>query len=132
MVQTVTVTEPAAIQATFVNSVETVACNATSQVTPSGGVPVYTYLWDSGNQTSFTATGLCEGMQCLTITDSEGCSVEACTTINSVVGIEELSTGNKTIIDIIDLMGRKTQFHPNTPLIIIYSDGTRERVLTFE
>lgn len=132
MVQSVTVTEPAAIQATFVNTVETVSCNGTSQVTPSGGVPVYTYLWDSGNQTSFTATGLCEGTQCVTITDSEGCSIEACTTINSVVGIEELTEGTKTIIKIVDLMGRETLLKPNTPFILIYSDGTRETVVMFE
>ena len=132
MVQSVTVTEPAAIQATFANTVETVSCNGTSQVTPSGGVPVYTYLWDSGNQTSFTATGLCEGTQCVTITDSEGCSIEACTTINSVVGIEELTAGTKTIVRVVDLMGRETVLRPNTPFIFIYSDGTRERVMRFE
>jgi hypothetical protein len=132
MLQTVTVTEPAAIQATFVNSIETVPCNATSQVTPSGGVPIYTYMWDSGNQTSFTASGLCEGTQCVTITDSEGCSIEACTTINSVVGIEEYKADNKAIIEVLDLMGRKTHFRPNTPMIVVFSDGTRQCVVKFE
>ena len=29
-------------------------------------------------------------------------------------------------------MGRETEFKTNTPLIFIYSDGTRERVMKIE
>lgn len=35
---------------------------------------------------------------------------------------------NRKLLKIIDFMGRETEFKPNTPLIYIYSDGTRERV----
>lgn len=49
-------------------------------------------------------------------------------------GIEEfnLSTPERSVVKIIDLMGRETTYKANTPLILIYSDGTRERVLTLE
>ncbi len=50
-------------------------CNGTATVIPSGGVPPFTYLWDSntGNQTDSTATGLCPGTYSVTITDADSC-----------------------------------------------------------
>lgn len=36
------------------------------------------------------------------------------------------------LIGITDLLGRKTIFQPNTPLIFIYSDGSTEKVFHFE
>ena len=48
------------------------------------------------------------------------------------VGTEELLQSEKKLIKIIDFMGRETQFKPNIPLILIYSDGTRERVMEIE
>ena len=46
-------------------------------------------------------------------------------------GLEELSS-YKELVKIIDYMGRETEFKPNTPLIFIYSDGTREQVMKME
>jgi hypothetical protein len=56
------------------------------------------------------------------------------TTIDSgQIGLEDISTNNnKELVKIVDLMGREVSFKPNTPLIYIYSDGTRERVLKLE
>ncbi len=48
------------------------------------------------------------------------------------VGIEELTSENKQIIKITDLMGRKSEDNPNTTLIYIYSDGTTEKVYRME
>jgi hypothetical protein len=45
------------------------------------------------------------------------------------VGLVELEGADRTLVKIIDLMGRETTFKPNTPLIYIYSDGTSERVM---
>lgn len=53
-------------------------------------------------------------------------------TTHGSVGILELTATEKTLVKIVDFMGRETEFKPNTPLIYIYSDGTRERVLKFE
>ena len=47
-------------------------------------------------------------------------------------GIEELLQKEKELVMILDFMGRETEFKPNTPLIFIYSDGTRERVMEIE
>ena len=54
------------------------------------------------------------------IVTENGCSdTSACYVINQV-GI------------IIDFIGRETEFKPNTPLIYIYNDGTRKRVMKLE
>ncbi len=49
----------------------------TATVYPSGGVPGYTYLWDSNanNQTTQTAINLAAGQYMVTITDNIGCSI---------------------------------------------------------
>lgn len=43
-------------------------------------------------------------------------------------GIEELINGEKELIKVVDLMGRETEYAPNKPLILYYSDGKIERV----
>jgi len=47
-------------------------------------------------------------------------------------GISSLSTPERTLIKTVDYLGRQTEFKPNTPLILIYSDGTRERVMRIQ
>jgi len=47
------------------------------------------------------------------------------------LGINELSI-NKKLIKIIDLIGRETEYKPNTPLIYIYNDGTIEKIFKIE
>jgi hypothetical protein len=46
--------------------------------------------------------------------------------------IEELIQNEKELVKIVDFMGRETEYKPNTPLIFIYSDGSRERVMKIE
>lgn len=48
------------------------------------------------------------------------------------VGLNELNNTPKELIKIVDVMGRETEFKPNTPLIYIYSDGTTERIVEIE
>jgi uncharacterized protein (TIGR02145 family) len=48
------------------------------------------------------------------------------------VGLIELNDEPKSLVKIIDFMGRETEFKPNTPLIYIYSDGSTERVMKLE
>lgn len=50
----------------------------------------------------------------------------------SNAGIEALSNTNKSVVKIIDFLGRETTFKPNTPLIYIYSDGSAERMMMLE
>ena len=44
----------------------------------------------------------------------------------------ELLPNQKELIKIIDLMGKETEYKPNTVLIYVYSDGTTEKVLQIE
>lgn len=48
------------------------------------------------------------------------------------VGVQELSNPNKILVRIVDALGRETEDMPNTTLIFIYSDGTREKVYRME
>ena len=48
------------------------------------------------------------------------------------VGLEELSSQNKKLVQIVDIMGRETDDKPNTLLIYVYSDGTKEKVFRIE
>ena len=81
---TVTVTEPSELTATGVGTDVTVngGNNGTATVTPSGGTPGYTYLWNDG-QTTATAINLTAGTYTVTVTDSNGC------TTTTMVEIEE-------------------------------------------
>ena len=53
--------------------------NATASVV--GGTAPFTYLWTPGNQTNATATGLTAGTYTVVVTDINGCSGTATTTI---------------------------------------------------
>ena len=59
---------------------------------------------------------------------SEDCNIDCSP---STVEINELST-SKSLIQILDLMGRETSFKPNTPLIYVYDDGSIEKVFSVE
>lgn len=72
------------------DTVTNASCYSTSSdgsatVTPAGGTPPFTYLWDvaAGSQTTATATGLGAGTYSVTVTDSSGCMAVAIITIGS-------------------------------------------------
>jgi hypothetical protein len=48
------------------------------------------------------------------------------------VGLEEEQSTKKTLVGILDLLGRVTDFVTNTALIYVYDDGSREKVLVLE
>jgi hypothetical protein len=54
--------------------------------------------------------------------------------LNSTLAVNNLSPENNTkaVVKIIDLMGRVTEFKPNTVLIYVYSDGSTEKVFKVE
>lgn len=47
-------------------------------------------------------------------------------------GIEELSQKHEEPIKIVNILGQETEFKANTPLIYIFSDGSRERKMVIE
>ncbi len=50
----------------------------------------------------------------------------------SGVGLIELNDEPKNLVKIVDLMGRETEFKPNTVLIYVYDDGSTERIMKVE
>ena len=81
----VTLTDPAQLTAsinTFTNVRCNGECNGSTAVTPAGGIPGYSYLWnDINGQQTQNATGLCAGNYIVTVTDANGCTVSASKTI---------------------------------------------------
>jgi hypothetical protein len=84
-------------------------------------------------------------LTCLEVDDVNGpnigfWSIDPSTTLSedcynaclATVGLKELSKSSKQLIKIVNLMGRVTDFKPNTPLLYIYSDGTTEKVYEVE
>ncbi|OFY34796.1 MAG: hypothetical protein A2275_02370 [Bacteroidetes bacterium RIFOXYA12_FULL_35_11] len=75
-VLSVSIYEPTQINATLTSTIT--PCQTTegsATISPSGGVPPYTYLWnDSAFQTTQTATNLGTGLYTVTVTDFAGCS----------------------------------------------------------
>ena len=83
---TVTITEPAVAMTATITGQINVACpgECTGEATADGvnGTPLYTYFWsDPANQTTQTATGLCDGVYTVTVTDALGCSASTSVTI---------------------------------------------------
>lgn len=84
-----TISEPPAI--VLVDTITSPTCgsdNGTISITTSGGTPYstgYTYQWDAnaGNQSTATATALAAGTYCVTVTDSLGCTIDTCYTLNT-------------------------------------------------
>lgn len=63
-----------------------------------------------------------------------GTTMDSCVYNPNYVGIDELTIDhqNKSIIKILDLMGRESEDRPNTILIYLYSDGTTEKIFRTE
>lgn len=67
------------------------ACNGAAQVSPSGGTPGYTVIWNTGATTN-AITGLCNGVYSATVTDSKGCTAVYTTTITQPTSITVVPT----------------------------------------
>ena len=63
-------------------------CDGDATVTPGGGTPPYSFLWDSGNTPNDPATsGLCAGAHPVTISDTSGCTTVAVVTITEPLAL---------------------------------------------
>lgn len=84
---TVTITQPTAISASA--SSTPASCsgnNGTATVTASGGTGTLTYSWAPSGGTSATASNLAAGGYTCTITDANGCTTTASTTVTNSGG----------------------------------------------
>jgi gliding motility-associated-like protein len=67
-------------------------------VTPMGGIGVYSYLWDGGQNTG-TISNLAPGIYCVTVT-SGGCTTSECATIVNIPGPTAEFTASPTLLTI--------------------------------
>jgi hypothetical protein len=91
--QTVAVTQPTTLTASTMQN--NVSCNGgtngDAMVMPSGGTPMYTYLWSSGG-TNATELNLGAGTYSVTTTDANGCSRIDMVTITEPTAITASAT----------------------------------------
>lgn len=65
--------------------------NGTATVTPGGGGPIYTFMWNNG-QTTTTATGLSQGNYTVTVSDANGCTNTQTVTITQPAALTAVAT----------------------------------------
>ncbi|HTL81199.1 MAG TPA: gliding motility-associated C-terminal domain-containing protein [Bacteroidia bacterium] len=85
--QTLTITEPTAITASATSTpTGCAASTGTATTTASGGTGALTYAWAPSGGNAFTAINLAAGSYSCTVTDANGCSTVAITTVTSAGG----------------------------------------------
>ncbi|MFQ5335117.1 MAG: T9SS type A sorting domain-containing protein, partial [Flavobacteriales bacterium] len=88
-VDSITITQPQVLTVSIATTDDNGGCTGSATATVGGGTSPYAYQWDdSNNQTDQTATGLCAGLYCVTVTDSNACTVFSCDSV--IVGIAHL------------------------------------------
>lgn len=102
---TVTLTNPPTLTTTTSNTQVSCfgGCNGTATATVSNGTAPYSYLWNNPTaQTTATATGLCAGSYTVSITDANGCTSQAVTTITqpTVLSSNLSSSANLTCYNV--------------------------------
>jgi gliding motility-associated-like protein len=80
---------------TICNPPPVITCNGTAIANVIGGLPPYSYQWnDVMNQTTQTATGLCEGIYCVTVTDHQNNTAIACVEVKDLTLNVNASSGS--------------------------------------
>ncbi|MDQ3046626.1 MAG: PKD domain-containing protein, partial [Bacteroidota bacterium] len=85
---TVTITQPPALTLTTTSTNATcTASNGSATVTPAGGTPAYTYLWNSpAGATAALNNGIPAGNYSVLVTDANGCSQTAVVSVGVTPG----------------------------------------------
>ena len=89
--------------------------DGTATVTPSGGTPPYTYLWNPGGQTTATITGLTPGTYSVIVHDNTGCSATASVGVSSAAVSLTVSAFPATIT-----MGDSSYLSSSIPVAATY------------
>lgn len=85
---TVTITQPSSALTATASSTQTGCGASTGSATasPNGGTPGYTYSWSPSGGTGITASNLSAGTYTVTVTDLNGCTTTANTTVTTANG----------------------------------------------
>ena len=78
---------------------------------------------------SFTTTST--GNYAVIVTINE-CGITSECSLIDFIGLGELNNTSKTLVKIVDMLGRETTFKTNTPLIYVYDDASTEKVFSVE
>lgn len=85
--QSITITQPPALSGSATSTPSgCAATTGTATATPTGGVGPYTYNWLPSGGTAATATNLGPGSYTCVITDANGCTFNAITTVSTTSG----------------------------------------------
>lgn len=87
MTAATTVSQPAAISLSTSSTPSTCgSANGTADVVAGGGATPFTYLWSPSGGTSSSAANLAAGSYTVTVTDANGCTMTAGTSVSSLGG----------------------------------------------
>ena len=100
-------------------------------VNVNGGVPPYSYTWNTGDTLS-TLTPIMNGNYTCIVTDKQGCTSTLFFAVSNVTtNILEFNSERK-ILKITDILGKETKGIRNKLLFYIYYDGTVEKRIVIE
>ncbi|MCB0395514.1 MAG: SprB repeat-containing protein, partial [Flavobacteriales bacterium] len=124
---TITMTEPTVLTADITDTTHVSCagqCTGQTIVTPGGGTPPFTYLWDDG-QTDSTATALCAGNYSVTVTDAGTCQTIAAVTISEPVLLTALATitGDASCNGVCDGTATGDGIGGTSPYTYLWSNG---------
>ncbi|MFH1321902.1 MAG: PKD domain-containing protein [Bacteroidota bacterium] len=107
-------------------------CDGTAGVTVAGGTTPYTYLWnDPSSQTTSTATGLCNGIYSVIITDANGCIKIGTFVINnpSPMTVSSIST-DESCFGSCDGTATATPLNGTAPYTYLWNDPSSQATQT--
>ena len=124
-VETYIVTEPPPLTASIIQSGVNLIASA------NGGVLPYSYMWSTGD-TVQTITPSSNGLYNCDIIDKLGCFTSITFNVGWLsVSVLEINS-KKTLIKIVDVLGREDKEVQNGPLFYIYNNGTVEKKIILE
>ena len=108
-------------------------CDASVGLSVTGGCTPG-ILWANGD-TTMIVNNLCGGTVLdFSLFDHQGCCSDSTGSVTAlgVLGVEEQTETEKTLIRISDYLGRESPLRKNSVLIYHYSDGTTKKVYMVE